>query len=290
MTWKLVNAKVVDMTKALAIELSEMPSVKQERTLLQSRIALLEREFDAGRFKPFEWAVAILNGTKYRLNGQHTAHIFANGRKPHGKVLVEEFECDSEQDLAALYSMFDSKTSARTKAHIVQTVTSSEPRFNSINKTIMASTINALSCEKWGINVGGRVGNYDKAALSLDNVDFILWVADLFDSKPKMVFVRDGVIMAALAMYRENISKAYRFWEETLCATNPNPSSGTRKLREVLLTSQCRTTRSTEKKTYSRDEFANVCLAAWKAWKENRNVTYLRASKDALDMYRRSPK
>ena len=117
MSLELVQSETVDLTPQLAQEFASMTPSPTERESSASRKRFLEKEHDAERFKAVHWVKAELNGTTYRMNGQHSAGMLVdlNGTFPQqAKAHIDTYKVERPEDLALLFRTFDSRNSARS--------------------------------------------------------------------------------------------------------------------------------------------------------------------------------
>src|SRR4051812_22803639 len=111
MGWKLTGRpKTQKVTKALAKAFVDMEAAPHDRPLSERRLQVYEKLLYMGEFRPVTWASAycVETGETYRVNGKHTS-IMLSGLEvlPDFFVTIEEYECDTLQDVAKLYSTFD---------------------------------------------------------------------------------------------------------------------------------------------------------------------------------------
>src|SRR5689334_994497 len=124
MAWKMIGEpKTRKLTRALAEEFSGMTPAPHDRPLNSTRCGIIRKALELGKFRTCEWAKAHCAQTKqtYRINGKHTSTTLCqmNGEFPNKlSVIVEEYECETLEDVAALYCTFDTRSSARTTGDI----------------------------------------------------------------------------------------------------------------------------------------------------------------------------
>lgn len=119
---KYLGTSTQPLTEVIAAEFATMPSHRGERPLRRSHVAWLEQKIKSGLFHAPRWAKATLGDKTYRVNGQHssTALAQANGKFPSGlMVVIDQFACDTDSDIADLFAQFDPKQGARTEQEII---------------------------------------------------------------------------------------------------------------------------------------------------------------------------
>lgn len=124
MAFKKIGQRTVPLTAELAKQFSEMKRWEGERPYSPSRVNYHLNEMSAGRFYDPTWYVAHIKGRSepVRVNGQHTsaAACQANGQLPAGLcVTIVDFECDTEEDAAALFNTIDSPKSSRSPVNSI---------------------------------------------------------------------------------------------------------------------------------------------------------------------------
>src|SRR5262249_19606940 len=122
MPWKLVGRpKTIRMTRSFAQEFAQMDPCPHDRPLSERRLSAYRALFLEGTFRPCTWARAYCEETRgwYRVNGKHTSTILSMMENiPEFYVTVEEYQCDSLNDVARLYATFDSKLQSRNARDI----------------------------------------------------------------------------------------------------------------------------------------------------------------------------
>jgi len=290
--FSIASVEVVDMTKDLAIKVAGLQRVPGERKVTKQRISHLEREIDQGALTTFRWATAEVKGHPgvYRVNGQHTSKIFANGRDPRGKVVLEHYQCDSVEDLVSLWSRFDPTASSRSKTDVLNTAFQSDKALQDLPVKQSQTAAKAAGIVEFGFGYTNKVSNYDKAQAAVKHKDFVIWACQTF--QPKGQCLRVGVYVAALHTFTESEESASIFWREVQDGSNPSPTSGSRALQRLLLEYSANTGNGarTGKKSLLWDQMAELCLSAWQSWRQGRQVQSLKLSKAGLSKFMDIPK
>lgn len=285
--FSIASVEVVDMTKDLAIKVAGLQRVPGERKVTNQRISHLEREIDQGVLTTFRWATAEVKGHPgvYRVNGQHTSKIFANGRDPQGKVVLEHYHCDSFEDLVSLWSRFDSAASSRSKTDVLNTTFQSDEALQDLPVKQSQTAAKAAGIVEFGFGYTNKVSNYDKAQAAVKHKDFVIWACQTF--KQHGSCLRVGVYVAALYTFTESKESASIFWREVQDGSNPSPTSGSRALQRLLLeySANIGNGARTGKKQLKWDQMAELCLSAWQSWRQGRQVQLLKLSKAGLSKF-----
>lgn len=287
MAWKGPQGEVVPVTAELAQRFSAMSAVPGERSINRQRLAFLRGEIEAGRVISFLWVSAICNGIEYRINGQHTSHLFCSGVEPIGTATIHMYECDTLEDVVRLWSKFDNHKSVRLKNEKIKAVAEADGRLSGVKSRVTALASSAASIRCYGAGYANKVSDERKFDALLEYVNFALWAKTLFPTSAGSsngFTLRVGVWFAALCTWEQGEQKATEFWNHVLNADSSNPKCPTRVLREALLTHSVDTGQGSRcgKKTLKWDQVADMCLSAWNLWKEGREVSFIRLHRDGL--------
>lgn len=286
----LEKVEILQLTRELAIEVCNLERVPGERRLTNQRVTHLEREIDAGLLTTFRWCTAQIKGESkiYRVNGQHTSHIFANRRKPVGTVVMERYLCDTLEDVLSLWSRFDPTISSRSKKDVLNNTLEGHEDFRDLPINQGQIALNACSTVEFGDGYKNKVTNFEKAQAGVARKDFVVWAARAL-THPKCH--RVGVFVAAYQTFKESVSNASVFWKEVQDGSNPNPKSPSRALERLLL-EHCGGNGGhgkTGKKSLKWDQFAEYALYAWKHWLAGKDLRCLSLCKEGLDKYMTIP-
>lgn len=263
--FKEKSLEYLPVSLELANKVWNLPPVPGDRRLVSERMERIKKKLQTDDDpKPFEWAIAYVkeNDTWYRVNGQHTSKLFIDGFPLKGKVVFQQWECDTINDLLRLYAIYDSKISARTNTNIKNVFIASNPVLSSIGN--MACVTNALSAvffSKHG-DLWNKVSPEEKHTnVTQQDEDFVVWSSKVLRAKE---LEHKGFFLAALQTYKDNKAKAETFWSEVQTGNIENPNSATRGLREYMLSRE---------KHCDMTQIACCCLHAWKAFLAERSIT-----------------
>jgi len=114
-----LSAETVPLTAILAQEFHDMEASPTERELLPSRVKHLEEKIRAGLAVHFNWVSAQLNGTRLRMNGNHSSNAILNiamdGTLPEDLIVHRDhYQVDDTMGLALLFRQFDDRKSTRS--------------------------------------------------------------------------------------------------------------------------------------------------------------------------------
>lgn len=253
-----------------------VPRLRFDRPIKRKRVEALKEEVRKGHFHTAVWALATVKSTgeKGKGNGSHTGISFyelvssgeglvgLNGLSP--QVVIDEYEVDTEEDLATLYSTFDSPLNARNQSDI-------NHAFAEINPSLKNATRESVDLAVRGLYFLAHrsmkgMSMEDRARLLNENEDFVLFLDDLFYKDEAKILKRGPVVSAMKATWDENKVLSKRFWRAVLLCTGADWRMGDRKLHDFLHQTVIRTN-NTRRKVATRVEMFRTCLRAWEAWK-----------------------
>lgn len=263
-----------------------MDKVQHERPLSERRLMVYERLFREGSFRPVTWAKAFCRETKgwYRVNGQHTSNLLFSWKDklPEFFVTVEEYECDTLEDVAKLYATFDSKMQSRSSNDIYNSFASTIPELAAIPSRTINKSVSGMAYYTWGTDQHSKQPA-ERAELLLDYPEFVLWLNSLTSNIEReergtsAILYRAPVIAAMFGTWQKTKGDATKFWTAVRDETDPSPGMPTRKLAKFLartgvnMGSGARHLRKADNR-----EFFVKCLHAWNAWRgdETTNLNY----------------
>ncbi len=264
---RLIRSSLVPLTPSIAMDFATMASHKGERPKIPQRLAYLNGKLERGLFHTPNWARAELNGRIYRVNGQHSSTVLAecNGHFPtEMNVVIEDFHCDTDEDIAELFAQFDAKISARSDGDIIMATARQFKELDDVKPTPIRLAVSALIAELVirGV-VCNRVSSDARRAMIGDNIPFILWSRQ-FTGTARMRLM--GVLGAIAETYKKNATAATSFWQQVRDESNPSVTHPTRVLGKFLLLAKAGTevNRKTGKAWPVRAVFAK-CIHAWNA-------------------------
>jgi hypothetical protein len=295
MGWKLVGKpKSVEVTKKIAEQFATMDPAPSDRPLSPRRLEVYKKIMEAGQFRPVTWASAFCKetGGTYRVNGKHTSTLLAAQVKmPTFYAVIEQYSCDTLEDVARLYSTFDSKMQSRTTKDINVSFAATVPELAEVeisDKNINIS-VSGMSYAKW-MEDYFSIQPAERAELLIEHPKFVLWIHHILGNKfkPREGEVRQTgkhmqrlpVTAAMFLTHQKDASDAETFWTAVRDETGSGPEVPDRRLSKFLLLSISggggRSRGSTTKKIVSNREVFVKCLQAWNAWRQDRETVELR--------------
>lgn len=290
MPYRLMNPpKTRKVTAAFAKEISELPHCVADRPLKELRLTAYERMVRAGEFRPVNWATAVCKetGAKYRVNGRHTSVLFTRldlSEVQDLYVSLEEFECDAMEDVANLFSTYDSKLQSRTTRDINRSFAAIVPELAQMPIRYIDWLVGGLV---WHVHqtAGGLTETAaDKAERLLEHVPFAVWVHEIISGGKEATSLlgRVPVVGAMATTYGRHQSDATEFWSLVRDETD-KAGSVTRQLAKFLTRTSVKEGAGSKKpdsRNATAREFFVRCLHAWNAWRGDKCLTQIRYCKD----------
>jgi hypothetical protein len=277
--WELLGTpKTYSVTKKLASEFAEMEGAPNDRPLSERRLAIYERILRAGEFRPCTWAKCQCDATgqTYRINGKHTSRLFSGVDDANLLaslvVTVESYKADDLESMARLYATFDARLAVRTTADVVRSFAGSLPELSSLPLRLVTLAVTGLS---WADDPTGwfRQTSTERAEKVLDNVEFILWLHEIFAESESCLHLRRGPVVGAMcATWRKSHKAAVDFWSAVRDETSATPTTPDRRLARFLLTTSVGSGMGVHKgisRTASPMSFFVKSIHAWNAWRKN---------------------
>lgn len=281
MGWELkASPKTYKATAKLAKEFAEMEAAHVDRPLKERRLDVYRIMRKNNGFRPVTWAKAWCNetGQFYRVNGKHTSTLFSDGQDLDNIfVTIEEYVCDTLEDVARLYATFDSQMQTRNATDVNRSFAATVPEladFNTKFINLMVSALNYQPTHRDGTATHRTAA--ERAEVIFDNIQVIIWVHDLIgDShrgeKHAAHLWRVPVVAAIIAAYHKSQKSALEFWTAVRDETGAAPDCQDRKLAKFLTTTvshQGAHTGAPARFRTTNREYYVKCALAWNAWRK----------------------
>lgn len=281
--WQLLGRpKTQKVTRSLAKQFAEMDPAPHDRPLSERRLTVYENLIKRNQFRPVTWATAICKETDglYRVNGKHTSTLLSTvDPLPEFYVTVEEYECDTLEDVAKLYATFDSNMQSRTAKDIYLSFASTVKEFADIPTKIITTAPSAIYYAKFGESTHSRTQPADRAEMLLEHPEFVCWLADLITkgstyegqrSKQKCLqLLRIPVVAAMFSAWNRAQKASSEFWSAVRDDSGTAANAPDRKLsRYLLVTGMRKIDRGGKLRIGSDREIYVKCLHAWNAWRK----------------------
>jgi hypothetical protein len=280
MGYELIGpVKVLPLTKEAARRFRDMDGVPSDRNLSVPRIEAYRKIASLGMFRPLQWATAVCAETSgtYRVNGKHTSTLFAEDgvEIPDGLIaVVEHFKCDTMEDLAKLYSTYDSRSMVRTTNDINKSFAAVDEDLSEIPVGIVSLCVTAIAYTKHGASYTQRpAAERAEALFEPQNKQFVRWVAEMVVGKDARHIKRSPVVSAMYDTWRKSHKASTEFWKAVRDHSGESPVLPDRKIGKYLLTRTVNTGNGGRKNmggsACAPREMYVKCLHAWNAWRRN---------------------
>lgn len=283
MGWELKGKPAtVKVTTKLAKEFAEMEAAHVDRPLSERRLQVYRKVRADGGFRPVTWAKAWCKDTSqfYRVNGKHTSTLFSDGENPDGLfVTIEEYVCDTLEDVAKLYATFDSQSQTRNATDVNRSFAAVIPELAQIPFTTINLLVGGLNYEP-ASHAGGsyRAQPAERAEALFDNVDVCVWLLGILgtDRKANPHIWRVPVVAAMVSTYRKAQKAALEFWTAVRDETGVKPDLPDRRLAKFLsitVSDQgAHSTAASKRFRITSREYFVKCIHAWNAWRKNEST------------------
>jgi hypothetical protein len=220
--FKLIRTENKPLTRELALQFQALTPSPTERDLNPLRVKHLREKVDAGWAIPFNWAKVIHKGNGHapmRINGQHSSTMLAGYEEtafPSSlTVHLDEYEVETDDDLATLFRQFDDRKSSRTPADVAGAYQGLFEALRGVPRASAKLAVEGIAYwRKYIAGVSAKRG--DDIYQSMGETDlhpFIVWVGELFDIKtPELK--RTPIVAAMYATFEANEGDAKKFWQD----------------------------------------------------------------------------
>lgn len=287
--YKVIKDETVNLTKERAYEFLEMTTFQGERAVSENHVQFLFDEWAGGRFiwHHIILACAELNGTRYRINGQHTCWMRINIPAKAEPVKADcreiTYRVDTEDQLRTLYSTFD-RNKTRSVGHVSKVLLMETPAGRDLPGHIIGKMVAGFKvywCEDWshmardGMNTNEVIGLITKRYSDLFNVVGHFVRIHMEDH----TFVRRSATIAAmLATFEKSVQAAGDFWTPVCEGIGLEEKTDPRyQLRQFLLTHNHNFTQR-DSNVVSVEDAYRVAINAWNKWRRKESAQVLRTT------------
>lgn len=265
--------QVVQITREVAQRIASMPMLGTDRKLNEFRVSLYGKMIEAGAMRAVPWATAkcIETGETYRVNGQHSSNAYLRvDHIPDGSyAIIEQYVCDTIEDVAHLWNTFDSSIGVRTNREIIQAFAAVSGRLSTISTNMLmlcAGALRVAADDGFVINSRKRRDTMaERATALLEQSDFAQWVDERFSRKTTAHMTRSGPVAAMFVTWQKCQRDAEVFWTEVRDESNPDNQSASRRAAKWLTQMH---TRKKSNPGVVREQYVR-CLLWWNAFRRN---------------------
>lgn len=250
-----------------------MDPAPHDRPLSERRIAVYRSILARNEFRPCVWAKAFCGETDqwYRVNGKHTSTMLsALDEIPEFYVTVEEYSCDTLEDIAKLYATYDSKLAARTTSDINRTFAASVPELANMNIRVINLAVSGIAYRQH-LDAYSSIPAAERAEAILDKIDFTIFLDQIIQSGQARPLSRIAVAAAIYGTWERNRKLAEAFWCSVRDETGERPDLPDRRLAKYLTTISVNNGQGASGPRSRRETpraFFVKCIHAWNAWRK----------------------
>jgi hypothetical protein len=237
--------QTVRITRQLAEQHAALPNIGLDRKLNPYRVERYVKDIKEGTMRPVLWARArcLEDNAMYRVNGQHTSHAYVSVDciPDHSYAIVEEYICDTRDDLPRLWQTFDNKACARTTMEVMAAYRGADSTLADVSLRAMNIAIKAIDMvSRGGAHSAGMANLFvnpiaDRIEAGLQHRDFIVWVHRLLSEKEHPHMLRVGLCASMFATWSKCQRDCRQFWLEVRDESDANTQSATRRLSKWLM-------------------------------------------------------
>ena len=286
--------QTLKVTRKLATEFSTMESAPHDRPLSENRLNIYRSLMEKGKFRPeVDWAKVYCKETQktYRVNGKHTSTLLTTvDNLPVCYAKVSDYECDSLDDVARLYSTYDSKEQSRTSSDIYKSFAACVPELAELATNVINLTASGMGFHYWLTNYNVNHSSRERAELLLEHPEFVLWFNDLVSgdrnntNRQTSKHIRRVPIAGAMfGTWLKSQKDATTFWAAVRDESGTTPNLPDRKLARFLIGTGVNLGNGVNSKVHRAvpREFYVKALHSWNAWRtsEPTNLQYFADAK-----------
>ena len=215
--FQLVKSQTLDLTKTVVEDFLQIEASPTEREVKPARIKHLAAKAANGTLITFNWSIAVLDGKRYRMNGQHSGLMLngLDGNFPAGlKVHIDEYAVNDRKDLANLFRQFDDRASGRSTEDVSGAYQGLVDPLVNVPRKLAKQAAEGIAWYKSQVE-GQYVGAGDDIYALYNDASlhpFIIWIGDLLSKKTPEI--GKPVIGAMFATFNANEKEARTFWEQ----------------------------------------------------------------------------
>ncbi|GAF85187.1 unnamed protein product [marine sediment metagenome] len=266
-----IKKESITLNVRRAEELLKLNVFKNQRPLRPMWVNDLTNKMREGLFTSGHIAVAIYNGEKYLVNGQHQCHS-AIISKMRPDVIYEEYRCDTMDDVSLLYGQFDNH-----KSRSLQNLVAMEMEALGLDwPRRVGSLVVSGAAMREGIGAKSKdvkvplLKKYLPSGKQIKNILTDVDDGDTLNSYRHLT--RAPVIHAMILTLEKSQSDSWRFWVDVRDGEGMKRVQPQYKLREFLKESNFdkgRGASGNNRRTVGQHEMTSRCIIAWNAYRKN---------------------
>ena len=285
---KVQSQITLDAAKARWL-LEETTQFVADRPLSKGHVALLASEMKQGRFLPEITSIVIckLNGTTYRLNGQHTATAILQVAEENDQfalpdVTLVTYTVKDETEMRSIYARID-RGAARTNMQVANSILVGTEHLAHVSKRVLGLLPVGLSIMYFENSEGRKIYAGETAATDVQGefLELSLQVSAFMDElNPKTGqhdhMFRGSVVAALYATFNVDKDDALRFWKAVATGvgfeSEREPAARLRQMLQNLHVhggQQVRSGNQRKKPSVGQESMYRACLHAWNKFRQH---------------------
>jgi len=280
--WKQTDLSIVELSESFITWFASLPTCKGNRNpdkiSGRRRIASLSRKLTLGQFFSPAWAIVMVDGKQYRINGNHSSQMLLLNKNVDiapTQAVMWKFTADSIDDVPDLLDQFDPRLSVRSKMEKLNVHQAVTAELDDISVTLVSLAcvgICASLCHYESSRKAG-VGEDEQIRLMHEHADFIVWAAPYLRHQHLCRREIAGCMFDTFKQ-AQSIGLTTLFWRRVSCEDHPDSNNATRTLANVLRSSHIKKERCLPLVQKSQ------CYRAWNAWLKGKTTTLRTRSAD----------
>ena len=276
--FRLVNAIAKPITPELALQFRDMKASPTERDLDPKRVQHLREKVLAGNSVTYLWATAKLGHETLRMNGNHSSNMLCglDGQFPSGlHAHIDEYECDTIDDLAILFRQFDDRKSGRTTNDVAGAYQGLFDRLSDVPKRVAKLGIEGINWYLKSIEgLPGRTGDDIYILLQDPRYDaFLHFLGGLFSIKtPELKKL--PIVAAIYGTFEANPKEAKTFWDAVARGGVEYEDAAPATVLDGWLKRMAENGKDADLQPA---HYYQACIYAWNAFRDDRTLTAIKA-------------
>lgn len=278
--FRLVESVTLTVPRDRAVSMAHthqtLPRSPTERELEPKRVTELVTRIKERLWLPCSWATVMYQGTKFRMNGQHSSQAILDAADllpDRVAVHLDSYEADSPEGMGILFRQFDARFSGRSKQDIAGAYQGLVKALEGVSRRKGKLGIEGIGWYRRSIE-GLPVPSGDdlyQEFMTPGHHAFLRWLDKILSIKtPELE--RAPVIGAMYATFIANETEAQNFWPHVAKSDLVDDTDPRAVLSTELVDFK---TNRKKQETPTPAEFYAKCVKAWNAFRSGDKVRSL---------------
>ena len=286
-SFEMVSDKSQNVTVKLVQEMCELAPLPNDRRFSETHADKILNSILAGKGITFQWCSCYVEetGKWHRINGQHTSTVLRRmieqgldkDRSAHFdtlRVYWAKYRAKTIADAASLWSQHDNTIITRKANDVYGVHAGSNPDLAGVSHRHLTVCAGGVALAHWWTMAHHTTAEH-RVQFMLAKPEFVIWLHSVLKDASKLRhMLRRSVACAMFVTWKKDRKDADRFWTEVRDETGTQPTSPSRFLSKLLLTSTLHKGGS-KKKPVGEMELAVKCVNAWNAFRRLDEVKQL---------------